>query len=208
MASEAQIAANRRNAQRATGPRSAAGKARVAQNATRHGLASQSLFQGPALERVRQLTEAFLGQGPRTPAIEDAALEAAEAQYVVERTRLARSAVFDEANAEPRPIVSAATRRARHRAQRLVEKVPADVMGEDRRARFLNFFAEQDAIDATVPVNSDAERHGAAVDARADRLQRLDRYERRALSRRCRALADLDELRRATGADAAEGGAS
>lgn len=41
MASEAQIAANRRNAERSTGPRSEAGKARVAQNGLKHGLCSR-----------------------------------------------------------------------------------------------------------------------------------------------------------------------
>lgn len=38
MASEAQILANRRNAQKSTGPRTAEGKAIVSQNATKHGL--------------------------------------------------------------------------------------------------------------------------------------------------------------------------
>ena len=38
MATDAQIAANRKNAQKSTGPRSDAGRARVSRNATRHGL--------------------------------------------------------------------------------------------------------------------------------------------------------------------------
>jgi len=38
MASQAQILANRRNAQKSTGPRTAEGKAAVAKNATKHGL--------------------------------------------------------------------------------------------------------------------------------------------------------------------------
>ena len=38
MATAAQIAANQANARRSTGPKTAAGKARVAQNATTHGL--------------------------------------------------------------------------------------------------------------------------------------------------------------------------
>jgi hypothetical protein len=38
MASERQLRANRRNAQRSTGPKSRAGKARASQNAYRHGL--------------------------------------------------------------------------------------------------------------------------------------------------------------------------
>ena len=44
MASEAQIAANRRNAQRSTGPKSAEGKARVALNGLKHGLCSQRVL--------------------------------------------------------------------------------------------------------------------------------------------------------------------
>ena len=40
MASERQIAANRRNAQKSTGPRSVAGKRRASRNAYRHGLAA------------------------------------------------------------------------------------------------------------------------------------------------------------------------
>ena len=38
MATEAQIEANRENAKKSTGPRTAAGKARVRRNASRHGL--------------------------------------------------------------------------------------------------------------------------------------------------------------------------
>ena len=42
MASEAQIAANRANAQRSTGPRTAEGKARAAQNGLKHGLCARA----------------------------------------------------------------------------------------------------------------------------------------------------------------------
>jgi hypothetical protein len=47
MASEAQVLANRLNAQKSTGPRTDAGKAAVAQNAVRHGLlAQQAVIRG------------------------------------------------------------------------------------------------------------------------------------------------------------------
>ena len=43
MATEAQVAANRRNAVKSTGPRTAAGRAVVRQNALRHGLTAEEL---------------------------------------------------------------------------------------------------------------------------------------------------------------------
>ncbi len=46
MASENQIAANRRNAQKSTGPRTPDGKAIVSQNALKHGLRSKSFLLG------------------------------------------------------------------------------------------------------------------------------------------------------------------
>ena len=47
MATEAQVVANRLNAQKSTGPRTDAGKAAVAQNAVRHGLlAQQAVIRG------------------------------------------------------------------------------------------------------------------------------------------------------------------
>lgn len=43
MASDRQIAANRENAKRSTGPRSEAGKARSARNALKHGLSAEQV---------------------------------------------------------------------------------------------------------------------------------------------------------------------
>ena len=44
MASEKQLTANRRNALRSTGPRSAGGKAKAARNALKHGLSSRDML--------------------------------------------------------------------------------------------------------------------------------------------------------------------
>ena len=59
MATKRQIAANRRNARRSTGPKSAAGKAASSANALRHGLAAARAVvlpdeDGEAYERLRQ----------------------------------------------------------------------------------------------------------------------------------------------------------
>lgn len=60
MASEKQIAANRRNARNSTGPRTIAGKKRTRLNALRHGLSSQGLRTVEA-ERVEQLARQIAG---------------------------------------------------------------------------------------------------------------------------------------------------
>ncbi|HJT08445.1 MAG TPA: hypothetical protein VJ747_16050, partial [Stellaceae bacterium] len=58
MATEAQVAANRRNAGRSTGPRTAAGKAVVSQNALSHGLTAEQIVlfdeQAEDLARFRE----------------------------------------------------------------------------------------------------------------------------------------------------------
>ena len=62
MTSEAKILANRRNAQRSTGPRAAPAKARVRRNALRHGLAALVL-DDPALQSEKDRVAADLIKG-------------------------------------------------------------------------------------------------------------------------------------------------
>src|SRR5258708_39341604 len=62
--SERKSAANRRNARASTGPRTAAGKARVARNARRHGL-NVPIAADPALSReVEALAQAICRSAP------------------------------------------------------------------------------------------------------------------------------------------------
>ena len=76
MTTEKQIAANRRNARKSTGPKSAAGKAASGRNALKHGVLSR---QAIAAHEDREAYEALLGQiveefGPET-ALECALVE-------------------------------------------------------------------------------------------------------------------------------------
>lgn len=61
MASERQIAANRRNAGRSTGPRSRKGKKRVSRNAIRHGL-SMPLAGAALTEQIDALARKIAGE--------------------------------------------------------------------------------------------------------------------------------------------------
>ncbi len=63
MASEAQLRANRLNAQKSTGPRTVEGKAVVAQNAVRHGLlAEQAVIRGEDPGQFEFYREQMLGE--------------------------------------------------------------------------------------------------------------------------------------------------
>ena len=66
MTTEAQVNANRANAQKSTGPRTPEGKAKVAQNALKHGLlAKQAVVAGEDTDDFDLLRDQFrAGTGP------------------------------------------------------------------------------------------------------------------------------------------------
>ncbi len=85
--SAAKIEANRRNAQHSTGPRSAAGKARMRQNARRHGLAAQDMRLSNA-EKCRRwrMVQKWIEFQPPHDDIERALIEQiATARIVLQR---------------------------------------------------------------------------------------------------------------------------
>jgi hypothetical protein len=85
--SPAVIAANRQNAQRSTGPRTPAGKARAARNALRHGL-TRPVLADPALAReVEARAHRIAGEGASP---ERRALAVAVAEAEIDLARIAR----------------------------------------------------------------------------------------------------------------------
>lgn len=62
MATQRQIEANRRNAKKSTGPKSAAGKMRAGRNARKHGLTAKPVFEPVGEEVIRRL-EVISGNG-------------------------------------------------------------------------------------------------------------------------------------------------
>ena len=135
MASSKQIAANRRNARKSTGPKSVRGRARSSRNALRHGLAVLVEADPHVRDEVKKLTKAIAAAaGLARPS--EAAHSFAEAEFDLLRIRKLKSTVLNEAG----------------------------------------FIAGGD-LDDLASLN--------------DKLSKLARYERRAFSRRKRALRSL-----------------
>jgi len=66
MVSDKQLAANRRNAKRSTGPKTPAGKSTASRNALRHGFSTPSTLNGPLPLRYETLATALAaGRAPR-----------------------------------------------------------------------------------------------------------------------------------------------
>jgi|SRR6478609_4833743 len=91
MASEKQIAANRMNAKKSRGPRSAGGKARASRNATRHGLAANFWNDPSAGYAIETMTKLFR----KTGYPEQKARLAAVAEYETRFVLKARSKIIE-----------------------------------------------------------------------------------------------------------------
>ena len=151
MTSPAKIAANRRNARRSTGPRSAAGKARARRNAFRHGLATPASLDHVAMDRIDNLVDA-LTIDVHSQLEFQLATVAAEAQVEIERVRQTKVNLVNRASAQLR----------------------------EEGAGLL----------------SAGERAALAFAGKTEILMACERYERRAISRRNRALHALAKLQR------------
>src|SRR5262245_4657001 len=90
MTSAAKIAANRRNAQRSTGPRGAAGKVRTRYNAFQHGLNVAARYDPATAEEIEDLAD-YLSEDSIIPEEQDLAMRAAEAQFEVLRVERAKA---------------------------------------------------------------------------------------------------------------------
>jgi hypothetical protein len=89
MASEKQIAANRANALRSTGPKTAAGKLKSSRNAYRHGLSSPMTCDCTTSAKVDAIARALAGEKPTEDRVTSAA-DFARAQLELLRIRSTR----------------------------------------------------------------------------------------------------------------------
>lgn len=93
MASEKQIAANKRNAQKSKGPKSQAGKKRSSRNAYRHGLSGPPMTDRSET-KFKDLARKFAGNASDAKTLE-AAEQVAAADLELQRIRQARAMMFE-----------------------------------------------------------------------------------------------------------------
>jgi hypothetical protein len=95
MTSDRKIAANRRNSQQSTGPRSVQAKQRIRRNALRHGFRAIALRSPAISAEVDRLATAICGKGA-DPADRGQALIIAESELILMRVRAARVDVIEQ----------------------------------------------------------------------------------------------------------------
>jgi hypothetical protein len=180
MASERQIAANRRNARKSAGPRSGAGKKRASRNAYRHGLTSSIPSNAAFAKQLDKLVRKIAGNTEDAIVLERARA-VAQAELDLARVRRAKVALIERASAfgelDPPRFFTSVT----------------------RVIRFLNAFypgrvALPKPLDssATMP-SQEPDRTAEAVRRVLPELRKLDRYERRAAAQRERAVLEFSD---------------
>ena len=116
MASDKQIAANRRNAMRSTGPRTRSGKARSRANSLRHGLLSKALVDPALVNETDQLARRIAQEyGKPDDCFELRTI--AEAELIILSARAARAQLLDTISSELASNTEADDRRQRALAE-------------------------------------------------------------------------------------------
>ena len=188
MATERQIAANRRNARKSTGPRSSAGKKRASRNAYRHGL-TLSLTSSTAFAKRLDKLARKIADNSKSEIILQHARTAAQAVLDLARVRQVKVALIKSVSAlgalgAPLDIFS---------VMKAYLYVELALEGKTPRGRPPNIPEPVDPL-ATMPGQEPA-RTVEAVRRALPQLRKLDRYESRAVARRDRAIREITKRR-------------
>ena len=177
MTSARQIAANRRNAQRSTGPRSRAGRARSSRNALKHGLAITLTHDPEMAEEVSALAAAIAGEARGDATLLAFAGTIAEAELDLIRVRMARVQLLNGLAADPKTFVP---KLPPGWTPDLIELALGPAPPDDLMSKLV-----QSVVSRMIaPVETVPEKQALVLACAAPQLLTFDRYERRAMSRR------------------------
>lgn len=184
MTSDRKIKANRANARASTGPKTTRGRARAARNALRHGL-SLAVCSDPALcAQVEALAHDIAGTDANAD-LQELARRVAEAQIDLCRVRHARHRLLAREMSDPYYDSRANVREK----FRLICSLLRPSAPETSMAAFTR-------VLTSTPQGP--EKFATILAQEAKQLLAMDRYERRALSRRRNAIEAFDAMRGAT----------
>jgi hypothetical protein len=172
------IASNRANARSSSGPKTFNGKARSARNALRFGITLPVLSDPVLAPEVAVLARQIAGADPASE-IEELAFRIAEAEIDLRRARGLRHALISRALFDADYDSRANQRKKVRTALRIVRRCSRGENVPEGDVKVL--FAKLERPDRFATVLTEIAQ-----------LPALDRYERRALSRRKRAIRNFD----------------
>jgi hypothetical protein len=194
MASERQIAANRRNARKSTGPRSRAGKRRASGNAYRHGLASSRSLDAETARQRDQLARQIAGD-TQSEVILELAHSAAEAELDLARVRMSQVGLINRVYADGTLDPDADQNAMMKAMGKQLDAWRRHVKPLLRGVAVPPFPMKDFVLPAKTMPTLPSERTPEAVRRALPELVKLNRYQVRAASRRNRAIKEIVKIK-------------
>jgi hypothetical protein len=208
MISQSRIAASRSNGRKSRGPRTEAGKSGVTRNALRHGLAAVTRHNPTLAPDIEHMAKA-LCNGDTNPLLFEQALVIAENEMVLRCVRVECIAVIERLrDITATPLARRNNSLARAKARFRVGKIKYHQLVQAKARNGAINTREQDSTQKQESEAAQSTRKQKPIKSRDEfdamrlampDLDRLARYERRAWSRRKRAIGEFIKIGASSG---------